>query len=214
MNLELHHFFILVEPGAKVADLLCSLGMKEGARNKHEGQGTSNRRFNFSNGTLEILWINDVEEATQGPGQKMYLYERSQDVMASPFGLVFNRKDNSSLKMPFEGWHYQPDYFKPPMGFHVGQNSSYLLEPLCVYMPFIEPDTSVGKVEEGVFSVISNVNVSTTSESLSDTLGIVSTTDRLEVNHGKEHLMEIIFDNHRHDQSRDLRPDLPLIIRW
>lgn len=43
MNIELHHFFILVKPGGEVAELLSSIGMQEGTRNKHEGQGTSNR---------------------------------------------------------------------------------------------------------------------------------------------------------------------------
>ena len=40
MNLELDHVFILVEPQAKVADLLLAQGMHEGLGNKHPGQGT------------------------------------------------------------------------------------------------------------------------------------------------------------------------------
>ncbi len=72
MNLELHHFFILVKPGAEVTELLSSIGMREGTRNKHEGQGTSNRRFNFSYGTLELLWIHDEEEALNGPGRDSF----------------------------------------------------------------------------------------------------------------------------------------------
>ena len=47
MNLELDHVFILVEPEAMVADLLIAKGFKEGTRNQHPGQGTSNRRFFF-----------------------------------------------------------------------------------------------------------------------------------------------------------------------
>ena len=42
MDLELHHVFILVKPRGEVAELLSSIGMREGTRNKHEGQGTSN----------------------------------------------------------------------------------------------------------------------------------------------------------------------------
>ena len=48
MNLELDHVFILVEPEAIVADLLVKQGFQEGTRNKHPGQGTSNRRFYFA----------------------------------------------------------------------------------------------------------------------------------------------------------------------
>ena len=120
MNLELHHFFILTEPEAKAADLLLDLGILEGTRNTHEGQGTSNRRFNFSNGTLEFLWVHDPDEASNGPGRDMHLFDRTRKQTASPFGIMLNRKDNVSLDMPFNGWKYQPDYFEPPRSFHIG----------------------------------------------------------------------------------------------
>ena len=133
MNLELHHFFILVKPSGEVADLLSLLGMPEGTRNKHEGQGTSNRRFNFSNGTLEILWVHDVQEAMDGPGRDMFFPERVGSPTACPFGLIFNRKDNA---------------------------------------------------------------------------------DRLSIEHGEEHLMEVTFNENQLGRSKDFRPNLPLIVRW
>ena len=214
MNLELDHFFILVEPEAKVADVLVSLGMREGLRNTHEGQGTSNRRFYFSNGMLEFLWIHDAEEATRGPGRKLCFYERANDPTASPFGLILHQKDDSSLNMPFEGWKYQPAYFSPPAAFHVGANSNNYLEPLCFYVPFIEPSSSTRKIEPGTFQTISKVHIYTPSNPLSDVLIVADTADRLSIAHGSEHLMEITFDDQRCGNSRDLRPDIPLIIHW
>jgi len=214
MNLELHHFFILVEPEAKVADLLVELGLKEGARNKHDGQGTSNRRFYFSNGMLEFLWIHNKEEAVNGPGRDLRFTERANGPQASPFGVIFTRKDNSNLDMPFEGWKYKPDYFEPPWAFHVGANSNNLLEPLCFYMPFIEPTTSACKTEEGTFKSISQVKICTPSEPTSDVLEVADTADRLSIEHGNQHLMEITFDDWRCGRTSDLRPDIPLIINW
>jgi hypothetical protein len=214
MNLELHHFFILVKPGAEVAELLSSIGMREGARNTHEGQGTSNRRFNFSNGTLELLWVRDEEEALNGPGRDMFLAERANDKAASPFGVIFNRKDNKSVEMPFEGWKYEPVYFQPPWAFHIGANTDNLIEPLCVYMPFIEPGTSSGSDENTNIGSISKVKVFTPAETISNVLGIVNTADRLSIEHGDEHLMEVIFDENKSGLSKDFRPDIPLILHW
>lgn len=215
MKLELHHFFILVEPEAKVAELLVSLGMKEGARNKHEGQGTSNRRFNFSNGTLEFIWVHDTEEALNGPGRDMLFPERAKNPAASPFGILLNRKDNDSLSMPFDGWKYQPDYFEPPWAFHVGANSSNLLEPLCIYMPFIDPELSIShKIASGTNKSITQVHIYTPSEPLSDVLEFANMADRLSIAHGEQHLMEITFDEGMTCRSNDLRPDLPVIIHW
>ena len=214
MDLELHHFFILVKPEAKVADLLLSIGMLEGTRNKHEGQGTSNRRFNFTNGTLEFLWVNDSEEARNGPGKDMLLSERAQDIEASPFGIIVNRKDNSDLNMPFEGWKYSPDYFEPPWAFHIGENSNKLSEPLCIYVPFIEPNASQRDVEQDIFATINKVVVYTTSKPISNVLKTVNSADRLSIKEGKKHLIEITFNNEQRGLSKDFRPDIPLVIHW
>jgi len=214
MNLELHHFFILVKPGAEVAELLSSIGMHEGARKVHEGQGTSNRLFNFSNGTLELLWIHDEKEAITGPGRDMRLAERAKEKKASPFGIIFNRKDNSSLDMPFEGWKYEPVYFQPPWAFHIGVNSKNIVEPLCVYMPFIEPGMQKGNDENTIFKVISNVTVYTPSSPMSNVLAAVNNADRLSILNGEEHLMRITFNDNSAGQSCDFRPNIPLVVNW
>jgi len=214
MNLELHHFFILVKPGGEVADLLSSLNMSEGTRNKHEGQGTSNRRFNFSNGTLEVLWVHDKKEAMEGPGRDMLLPERAANPTACPFGLIFNRKDNDDLEMPFDGWKYEPDYFQAPWAFHVGSNSKNILEPLCIYMPFVEPGASVTSVDNEVFRSISKVHIHTPLEFISNVIETVNNADRLSIERGDEHLMEVTFNESQVGLSKDFRPNVPLIIHW
>jgi hypothetical protein len=211
MNLELHHVFILVEPEADVADLLVSIGMNETAPNTHPGQGSSNRRFFFSNGALELLYIHDEEEANSGPGRNMQLTERASNSANSPFGVILSRKDNSEDTMPFSGWNYKPDYFES-WSFHIGENS--LLEPLCIYMPFIEPGTLDKNADEGSFKSISQVNIQTPISEVSSVLDIVNNADRINISRGKQHLMEIVFDDNQENQVRDLRPELPLIVFW
>ena len=214
MNLQLHHFFILVRPGGEVAEQLLSIGLREGTRNKHEGQGTANRRFNFSNGTLELLWVHDEEEALNGPGKDMFLPARASDKTASPFGIIVNRKNNTGLEMPFEGWKYEPVYFQPLWAFHIGANSKNLIEPLCVYMPFIEPGMSSGSDENTDIGPISRVKVYTPAEPISNVLAVMNTADRLSIENGNEHLMELTFDDNKTGLSKDFRPDIPLIIYW
>ncbi len=212
MNLELDHIFIIVKPEAEVADLLLALGMEESRSRDHEGQGTSNRRFKFSNGMLEFLWVRDVEEALNGPGRELHFSARVENHTYSPFGVILKRLDGAHLERPFDGWKYQPDYFKPPMAFHVGINSSNYFEPLCIYVPFIEPIEQT--IEEGTFKSISNVKIYTTAEKISDVLTIVNKADRLTIASGDEHLMEVTFDENQCGLSKDLRPDVSLIIHW
>lgn len=211
MDLELHHVFILVEPDAEVADRLVSIGMDEAKPNTHPGQGSANRRFFFSNGALELLYIHDEEEANSGPGRNMQLLNRANNSINSPFGVILSRKNNSIIDMPFEGWTYKPDYFDK-WSFHIGDN--LLTEPLCIYMPFIDPGTLDKKTEGGAFKSISQVNVQAPMSELSSVLKIVNAADRINISPGEQHLMEIVFDNQQSDKMKDFRPHIPLIVYW
>ena len=212
LNLELDHFFILTEPKGKAGDLIALLGVEESFSRDHEGQGTSNRRFPVSNSMLELLWVRDEEEAINGPGKDLLFPERSRGNEASPFGLIFTCKDSFRDSQPFDGWKYQPDYFDPPMAFHVGKNSNQIEEPLCIYAPFVESIDR--KVEKGTFKSISKVKITVPSNSISDTLVAAGNATGLEIVLGEEHLMEVTFNVGAYGLSKDLRPNLPLITKW
>ena len=214
MNLTLDHVFILVEPEAQVADALLELGWQEGAGNSHPGQGTANRRFYFANGMVEFLWVRDAQEASAGPGRDLRFPERSQNPKASPFGAIFVSDDSpGGSEMPFPGWHYQPAYFPPPIGFHVGANSHNIAEPLCFYFPSYDPGVPKPQPNRNPQSV-SEVIISTPSTDTEGVLALASQTERLSIRSGKEHLMEITFDHHRSRQTKDYRPVMPLILHW
>lgn len=212
MNLELDHIFILTDKPKEAGDLLVSMGLEESFSRDHKGQGTSNRRFAFSNGMLEILYVRDSEESNNGPAKNLRFPERIQTKNSSPFGIVLTRTNDSKLAVPFSGWKYQPDYFESPNAFHVGDNSEILEEPLCIYVPFVGP---VHRIEEiGTFKSISNVQVTVPLRKMSDTLLALQTADRLDIKLGSEHMVMLTLDNGRSELSKDLRPVLPLIINW
>ncbi len=212
MDLELDHVFILVEPEAKVADHLVSLGLTEGFSRTHQGQGTANRRFEFSNGMLEFLWVRDVNEANHGPAKHLLFPERHDNPQASPFGVILTKKNNTDQGMPFPGIPYQPDYFDPPMAFHIGENASKITEPLCIYVPFM--DAVKRNSEEGLFKTLTQVRIHTLETAFSNTLNTTHQADRLSIQHGTEHLLELTLDEHRLAMTKDFRPHIPLLLHW
>lgn len=212
MDLELDHFFILTDKPQEAGDLLVAMGLKESFRRDHKGQGTSNRRFEFSNGMLEILYVRDGDEANNGPAKDLRFPERVQSSSASPFGIILNRLNDKDLGRPFKGWDYQPDYFEPPMAFHVGSNSELLEEPLCIYVPFMAPVDR--KEEAGTFKSIHHVQISVPSAQMSETLAQLDNVKRLQVVQGDEHLVEMTLDRGTLGKSKDVRPLLPLVIHW
>lgn len=212
MYLELDHLFILTDRPEEAGDLLVAMGLRESFSRDHQGQGTSNRRFEFANGMLELLYVRDANECHSGPAKNLRFPDRVQMEHASPFGVVLTRLDEDALGMPFSGWSYQPDYFSPPSAFHVGANSDLLEEPLCIYVPF------VGKVrrteETGMFQTLSHVQLCVPNEKISDTLNALATAKRLHIEHGREHLVVVTLDNGNLGLTKDFRPALPLIINW
>lgn len=224
MKLELDHFFILVEPGGAAGQRLLDLGLPEGSRNQHPGQGTSNRRFFFANGgMLELLWVHDEEEANAGPGQALRFVDRQNQAAASPFGIILRRKDNRSADLPYPGWTYQPDYFTAPMSFHIGENSENVTEPLCIYASFIDPEkTYPGQAtldketpDKGTrFNTLSEIIISTPCNPLSAVLEQVNQADKVTIQPDAEHLIQVVFDGKEQGQQCDLRPQLPMVIHW
>jgi hypothetical protein len=115
--------------------------------------------------------------------------------------------------MPFSIWHYQPAYFPPPTGFHVGANSHNIAEPLCFYFPFQDPGVPRPQ-PTGNPQMISEIVISTPSTDTAGILAQISQVERLSVRSGQEHLMKIILDEGALSRTKDFRPALPLILRW
>lgn len=51
-------------------------------------------------------------------------------------------------------------------------------------------------------------------EALSNTANIINQFSNINIVRGKEHLLQLEFDNGIRNQTKDFRPQLPLIFRW
>ena len=213
MSLNLDHCFIITELQAPQAAQLSKLGLVEGTRNQHPGQGTANRRFFFSNAMLELLYVWDESEARHGPGRRLRFVERAADTGASPFGLIMKSPAGLSAT-PFQGWRYHPDYFEADKYFHVGENADVLAEPLCIYVPFELPLPANQPRSAEPFTNVSELRISVPVDQPSSVLQAVAQIEGVSICLEEPHLMEIVFNDEKLGQSKDMRPGLPLIIRW
>jgi hypothetical protein len=213
MALQHDHFFILTERGAPAADLLSEIGLIEGSANRHPGQGTANRRFFLANSTLELLFIDDANEADHGRATGFGFNKRLQDNNASPFGLVFRHQQNL-ISPPFPGWRYCPEYFADDQCFHVGDNSSQLAEPLCICMPDNLPMSASPAARENQDWHLTDLRLDVAVTKPSITLQLATDCSPLRLRCERPHHLELVFNSASKDQYLDLRPDLPLCINW
>jgi hypothetical protein len=103
MALELDHLFVLASPGAPEAERLRALGLSEGSRNVHPGQGTANRRFFFENAMLELIWVENAEQARSSLVAPTRLWERARwrESGALPFGICLRDSAGGPPELPF-----------------------------------------------------------------------------------------------------------------
>jgi hypothetical protein len=220
MPFELDRIFILTAVGAPAAERLIALGLAEGSRNVHPGQGTANRRFFFRNAMLELLWVHDESDARSEPIAPTRLWERSRhhQTGVSPFGICLRATDAAS-PLPFATWSYRPPYLPP--GLEIPVAETIAAEPMLFSIPFGgRPDGYPPARREPLDHPVGVREITALRVTLpgldtpSDPLRAVERLAIARFIPGDEPLIEISFDSAPRSRTADLRPELPLMLRW
>lgn len=217
--MELDHVFVLCGRGAPEAEVLLRLGIREGAANTHPGQGTACRRFFFANAYLELLWVENAEETGSEAVQRTQLLDRwsLRRSGACPFGIILRPSSGGPEVAPdFPTWRYTPPYLPAGLAIEVADGMA-LDEPAVFYMAGLGPRRPRG--EHSIDHAVPLVTVHRLS--IEGPLPADRSLPRLSLEasgavafaEASAYLMSIDFsDAPRH--AADLRPDLPIVLRW
>lgn len=215
----LDHVFVLCSRGAPEAEALTRFGIREGSGNTHPGQGTACRRFFFRDAYLELLWVHDAAEALGPVSLPTRLFERwsARGTGASPFGVVLRSAGPGPAEPPFPTWPYRPSYLPPGLAIDVAVGTS-LAEPELFYFRLprraadlaSEPREHAAPLGEVTAMAIGIPGEGPRTAALraADATGLVSFPA------ASEHVLHVDFGpGPRHDLA-DLRPDLPIVLRF
>jgi hypothetical protein len=205
----LDHVFVFCRPGAPEAARLEAAGLRVGVRREHPGQGTANVCFCFADCYLELIWI--VAAAAASP---LALTERDRwrELPTSPFGICLRPSGDPPATLPFPSLDYAPPYLPagmPPI--RVACNARGAAEPLLFaldrdYKPpvvaHVLAQSRLGRARCTVPGLASNSPLRA--------LQIPAFT----VDDGPHHHLELEFDCSTSGTAVDLRPELPLVLRW
>ncbi len=238
-DLQVDHFNIWVVNPKKAKEQLTDIGftsVPDSLSQIHTGQGTTGRYFYFLNGYLELIFVYDQSEFEQNNAKNKDLdfSERAnfEKNGASPFSIALKVKDYHTAKIPFEKINYHQDWMEENMNIYSAKNSkTNLKEPsIFVVYPEIESQTfeTVSDLknipEEYAFArefymhpngakKITNIIITSTDVDLkTETIEAINGIENVIVKNGKQHLMELYFDNNIQGKTFDLRPELPLIV--
>jgi hypothetical protein len=215
MRVELDHLFVCTVPGAPEAEQLVRFGLREGPSNQHPGQGTANRRFDFANAMIELLWVSDAREARSECTRRTSLWERwsGRESKASPFGICVRPSDAQNAESPFPAWEYRPAYLPDPLVMHIAETG--LEEPMWVHLSFARRTDREQRFVEHAIGIreITGLALTTPEPLRSIASQRMVESKILSSRTGAKPLLEIEFDGNRRNQSVDFRPHLPFVFR-
>jgi len=223
MPVELDHVCFYVSRGAPEADCLAALGLTEGRPNQHPGQGTACRRFFFANAYLELLWVENPEEAQSEVARPLWLWERwsRRGAEACPFGVVLRPARQGAQVPPFPAREHRPPYLPQPLALHVGLNAAQVEEPLLLYFPlWRRPDSLPAQNRQplehgaGLRELTALRIFGPWPTPLSPAMQAAGDTGAIAFRQSREHFAEIGLDGERQGRRADLRPALSLVICW
>jgi len=216
MPLVFDHTFICCDRGAPEADALVAIGLVEGSRNVHEGQGTANRRFFFAGGYLEFVWVEDEREAQGELTAPTRLYERwaGRHGATCPIGIGFCPPDEGAPELPFRTWQYRPSYLPPDQSIQFARETS-LDEPELFCLPWprrpgasTEPTTHPAGLDRLV-SVSIGMPAGRTLSQASRRAQAAGLVDF----HRSARFELVVTFRASSSSTFDLRPGLPLVLR-
>jgi len=223
MRHAIDHVFVATPPGAHAADALVAAGFTEGPGSVHPGQGTANRRFFFRNAMLEFLWVCHADDARSPLTCPTRLWERCArlDPRICPFGLCLRPDNDQETAPPFAAWPYRPRYLPGDRTIDIAMNSEALDEPMLFHLAFgTRPDAAAPSdrpsIEHatGVLELTRVRWVRPSRSSPSAELRAVVDAELLEIGDGDAHALELELDGKVRGRHADLRPSLPLVLRW
>ena len=220
---ELDHLFIATRPDAPGLEDVLAIGVLEGTRNVHPGQGTANRRIFFHNVMLEFLWITDPAEVRSAPIAPTHLAERCDPARndGCPFGICIRPTGADPAALPFDTWAYRPPYLPAALSIPVATNAGMLHEPFIFAIAFGgRPDAAPPERRQPIDHPAGLREVTKVTLSLppfgafSPALRYLVDSGIVDIQPAAKAAIALEFDHVAARKSASFAPRLPLTFHW
>jgi hypothetical protein len=231
-ELEFDHVWIVVTRDAPERAALERAGLKISPDvNRNDGQGTASVSAEFLNAYIELMWPDPTVSVAPGAERGVEKFKNRMNWRTSgwcPIGIALHRT-GPATPLPFPTWSIAPDWMPKGTAIEILTARDDTKSPSF----FIEPPVLAVKEKAETNSASPARTASPTSD---HPIGVervteirlvkpkeyqpVATFTYLEKagifksSEGTEWAIEITFDGGRKAETKDLRPDLPLIIHY
>jgi hypothetical protein len=230
--LKLSHAWIVVKTGAAEGRALEKAGFRIAPTiNRHDGQGTASVTVELLNGFLELIYPDPtvpVAPAARAGAEKFRLKSAWRETGYSPIGIVFDRTAATPEALPFPTWRVSADWMEKgtfiemmtpremakavslsisshPASTRESENEALARDPVKGAM-FLHPNGA--RRLTGLRVVAPGANALPPAASYIAEHGLVK------FDGGSEWLLDVTLDEGRQGVTKDLQPDLPMVIHY
>jgi hypothetical protein len=229
---ELSHAWIVVTTGAPERAALEKAGFRIAPMvSRHDGQGTASVTVELLNGFLELIYPDStvsVSPATQAGAQKFRMKSRWRETGYSPLGVVFDRIPGSATKLPFPTWKVTADWMDKgtfiemmtprempkavslsisshPVSTRAAENEMLARDPVKGAM-FLHPN--------GARRLTGLRVVAPDADALPPAAAYIGEHGLVKFAVGDRWILDVTLDDGRQGITKDLQPDLPMVVHY
>jgi hypothetical protein len=228
-ELEFDHVWIVVTRDAPERAALEKAGLKISPDvNRHDGQGTASITADFQNSYIELIWPDPTVSVAPGAERGVEKFKNRMNWRTSgwcPIGIGLHRV-RGATPFPFPTWTIAPDWMPKGTAIEILTARDDTRSPSF----FIEPDVLAvkekGKIDKsdpkagalhheiGVQRITKIRLVKPKEYQPVAAFAYLEKARIFQSGEGNEWAVEITLDGGRKSQTKDLRPDLPLVIHY
>ena len=228
--LKLSHAWVVVRTGARERTAFKKAGFRIAPTvNRHEGQGTASISVELLNGFLELMYPDPdvpVSPALKAGAEKFRLKSGWRESDYSPIGIVFDRSPATPEKLPFATWKVTADWMEKgtfiemmtpkempkavslsisshAMSTNERENEVLARDPVKGAM-FLHPN--------GARRLTGMRIVAPGRDALPPAAEYLAEHDVMKFDVGKGWLLDVTLDNGAQGITKDLQPELPILI--
>ena len=224
-QLEFDHVWIMVSPNAPERAALQRAGLQISPDiNRHDGQGTASITVEFENAFLELMWPDSTVAVSNGLERAAEKFRQRMLWRSSgwcPIGIGYRRTTPTDDGFPFPSWSTTAPWLPAGSAIEMLTPREDRVSPSL----FVSPRALSGQGEQaarasrfrhpvGVHRITAVRLISPKAYQPIAPLSYLNRMHVLDVQQGEEWSVELTFDGGGNGKSRDLRPDLPLVIRY
>ena len=227
------HLWLVVSPDTPERAALERAGFRiSPGINRHDGQGTASVTVEFYNFFLELLWPDPSVPVAPGSERAAEKFMQRMLWRTSgwcPIGVGLQRTSAANAPFPFPTWSVTPDWLPAGSAIEILTPRDDTKSPSLFISPQVLAENESANRKAaldhsqsakifthpiGVERVTAIRLASPKEYRPIEALTYLQSAGVLALDRGDEWLVELTFDKGARGKTRDLRPDLPLLVRY